>query len=105
MKISLIGHSTVLIETHGQRILTDPYFGTAGNRLYERLAPPAVTRAAIGDLDLVLLSHNHWDHVDPPFFRALAPTVPIFTSRYAVWLTKRQGAKQVVGLKLWDQML
>src|SRR5574341_443901 len=102
MEILMVGHSTILIETHDQKILTDPYFGIEGNRLYERLAPPAIAREAIGDVHLVLLSHNHWDHVDPRFFRSLAPTVPIFTSKYAAWLTKRQGAKHVVGLKMWE---
>ena len=70
MKISMIGHSTVLIEIGGQKILTDPYFGMAGNRLFERVAPPAVTHEALGVVDVVLLSHNHWDHVDPPFFHS-----------------------------------
>ena len=41
----MIGHSTVLIEIGGLRILTDPYFGAWGNPAYGRLAPPAMSRA------------------------------------------------------------
>lgn len=40
MKVTMIGHSTVLIEAAGKKILTDPYFGTWGNIAYKRTAPP-----------------------------------------------------------------
>ena len=62
MRITMIGHSTVLIEAGGMKILTDPYFGTWGNPAYKRLAPPARKREELRDVDLVLVSHNHWDH-------------------------------------------
>ncbi len=69
-EITTIGHSTVLIETARQRVLTDPYFGGWGHIAYARLAPPASTREALRDVDLVLISHNHWDHTDRRFLRA-----------------------------------
>lgn len=102
MQIQMIGHSTLLIESRGQKILTDPYFGTEGNMAYRRLTPPAVPREALGAVQLVLLSHNHWDHVDPPYFGSLLSTVPVVTPKYATWFTKRQGAKNVVGLSYWE---
>ena len=37
MQITMIGHSTVLIETQGKRILTDPFFSLVGNLAYERV--------------------------------------------------------------------
>ena len=67
----MIGHSTVLIEIAGLRILTDPFFGE-GNLAYRRLCAPARTREELRDVDLVLLSHHHFDHVDGRFLRLRA---------------------------------
>ena len=53
MQITMIGHSTVLIETGGQKMLTDPYFGVWGNIAYARLAPPAKIREELRDVNLV----------------------------------------------------
>lgn len=101
MSITLVGHSTVLIETGGLRILTDPYFGTWGNPAYERLRPPAMTREKVGAVDVVLLSHNHWDHTDWRFFRGLDPSVPILAPWRARWVTRLKGARNVVGVRPW----
>lgn len=57
MKVTMVGHSAVLIEAAGTRILTDPYFGSWGNPAYARREPPAFTRESLRDVDLVLLSH------------------------------------------------
>ena len=103
MHITMIGHSTTWIEADGAKILTDPYFGTWGNPAYKRVAPPARTREACGSADLVLISHNHWDHVDRQFLRMLPDNVPVITPKRAQWMTKLSGAKQPVGLALWEQ--
>lgn len=44
MRFTMVGHSTVLIETGSLRILTDPYFGTWGNPAYRRLRPAGRSR-------------------------------------------------------------
>jgi len=103
MKVTMIGHSTVLIEAAGTKILTDPYFGTWGNLAYKRLAPPSKTSEQMEAVDLVLVSHNHWDHTDSGYFRALAAGVPVVAPRAAAWITRVKGAKNVVGLARWEQ--
>ncbi len=103
MQITMIGHSTMWIEADGAKILTDPYFGTRGNPAYKRVAPPAKSRAAFGDVDLVLVSHNHWDHVDRSFLRALPDHVPVVTPKWAKWMTQLSGAKHPVGLLFWEE--
>jgi L-ascorbate metabolism protein UlaG (beta-lactamase superfamily) len=68
--ITWIGHSTVLVQTAGLNILTDPFFSKRASPV--QFAGPARVRdagMAIEDLppiDLVLLSHNHYDHLDGP---------------------------------------
>lgn len=103
MQMTMIGHCTVLIETHGKRILTDPYFGLWGNPAYARLVPPVQTREELKDVNLVLISHNHWDHIGRQFLRSLADDVPVVAPRRMKWLTKINGAKHVTGLSDWDQ--
>ena len=103
MQITMIGHSTVLIETGGQKILTDPYFGAWGNLAYARVAPPAKTREELGDVNLVLISHNHWDHTDRPFLRALGADVPVLAPSWASWETKLRGARAPIVMKAWEQ--
>ena len=103
MQITMIGHSTVLLESGGQRILTDPYFGAWGNIAYARLAPPARTRAELLDVNLVLISHNHWDHTDRPFLGALPVYVPVLVPAWAAWETRLRGAKAPTGIKAWEQ--
>ncbi|MBZ5509042.1 MAG: MBL fold metallo-hydrolase [Acidobacteriia bacterium] len=90
MKITMIGHSTTLIETGGMRILTDPYFGLRGNPAYARLKPPAQPREELKDIDLVLLSHLHWDHTDRQFLRSLSDSVPVLAPQGRTsWLAVR----------------
>jgi L-ascorbate metabolism protein UlaG (beta-lactamase superfamily) len=103
MKVTMIGHSTVLIEIAGKKILTDPYFGTWGNLAYKRIAPPFKTREEMESVDLVLVSHNHWDHTDSRFFRTLAADLPVVAPRAAAWITRAKGARNVVGLGRWEQ--
>jgi len=103
MKITMIGHSTVLIEVAGTRILTDPYFGLRGNPAYARPRPPARTREELSNVDLVLVSHNHFDHVDRRFLRALPQSVPVLAPAASAWMTRLKGGRNVTGLKPWER--
>ena len=103
MKLSMIGHSTVLIELDGMRILTDPYFGLWGNLAYSRLKPPACKREEVTGVDLVLVSHNHFDHVDRAFFRLLPQATPMVAPSLTSWETKLKGGRNVIGMKAWQQ--
>ncbi|MFO1132130.1 MAG: MBL fold metallo-hydrolase [Hyphomicrobiales bacterium] len=76
LKATWIGHSTVLLQTQGLNILTDPFlssraspFQFAGPR---RVRPAALTAETLPPIDLILLSHNHYDHMDLPALRRLA---------------------------------
>ena len=76
--LSWLGHSTVLIDFFGLRILTDPVFfprigldakiGTIGPK---RLAACALAPIEIPEIDLVLVSHAHFDHLDIPSLAAI----------------------------------
>jgi len=99
MKITMIGHSTVLIDVAGKRILTDPYFGLHGNLAYARPRPPARSREELNNVDLILISHNHFDHIDCRFLRTLPHSVPVFAPAASAWMTRLKGGHNVTGLR------
>jgi L-ascorbate metabolism protein UlaG (beta-lactamase superfamily) len=75
-RVTLVNHSTVLIQERGFNILTDPIwseraspFSWAGPRRRRR---PGVARENLPPIDAVLVSHNHYDHLDLPTLRWLA---------------------------------
>ncbi len=103
LSITVVGHSTVLMEMDRVRILTDPFFGRRGNPAYARVRPPSMMPEDLGPVDLVLVSHNHWDHTDRRYFRSLDPGVPILAPRRAVWVTRLKGARSAVGMKPWEK--
>lgn len=101
MHITMVGHSTVLIETGGTRLITDPYFGTRGHIAYGRLRPPGIARGDIGAVDGVLVSHGHWDHTDRRYLRSLGDAVPVLIPAGTALLMRLKGARHVVPLRPW----
>jgi L-ascorbate metabolism protein UlaG (beta-lactamase superfamily) len=70
LRISLVGHATFLIQVAGRNILTDPVWSEraspvpfAGPRRYN---PPGIPFDDLPPIDAVLISHNHYDHLDIP---------------------------------------
>jgi len=103
MRITVIGHSTVLIEADGKKILTDPYWGKWGNLAYARLGIPAKSRQELSAVDAVLISHDHWDHVDGKYLRLLGDT-PVIVPHPTRWLIKLLGGRNVSGIKVWESI-
>jgi L-ascorbate metabolism protein UlaG (beta-lactamase superfamily) len=102
MRITMIGHSTVLIETEGQRILTDPFFSGFGNLAYKRVKPPARKREELADVDLVLLSHSHFDHIDYGYLRSLPKDVPILANR-SMFLSALRAGRSFEKAEVWKR--
>jgi L-ascorbate metabolism protein UlaG (beta-lactamase superfamily) len=80
-----LGHSTVLLEVDGVRVLTDPVWGERVSPVTfagpKRFHPAPVPLAALPKLDAVIVSHDHYDHLDYPTILELAKIdVPFVTS-------------------------
>jgi len=73
--VTWVNHATVLVRHDGVRYLTDPAFsnraGPGGVVGARRLVPPPLGIAGLPRLDFVLVSHNHYDHLDLPALREL----------------------------------
>jgi L-ascorbate metabolism protein UlaG (beta-lactamase superfamily) len=74
--ITFIGHSTFLLRTATAVIVTDPVFtsnaGPFGRMGPARVRPPAIDPSRLPPVDLVLVSHNHYDHLQPSSLRLFA---------------------------------
>ena len=92
--VTYVGHATALVELDGTRVLTDPM-------LRDRIAyilriaplPPPDT---VENLDAVLLSHAHHDHLDIPSLRRIPLDVPIIAPPRAAPLLRRRSGHEVI---------
>ena len=85
LRATWLGHSTVLLEIDGVRVLTDPVWGLRASPSQmagpKRFQPVPVALKELPPIDAVLISHDHYDHLCYPTMRALAGTaVPFVTS-------------------------
>jgi N-acyl-phosphatidylethanolamine-hydrolysing phospholipase D len=103
MRVTMIGHSTLLLEGAGTRLITDPYFGTFGHVAYSRLQPPALGREECRNVDAVLISHGHWDHTDRTFLRSLDASVPVLAPAGISLVWKLKGVQHLVPMKPWQR--
>lgn len=109
VRLTWVGHSTVLIQMGGVNLLTDPIWSRRASPVRwagpSRISPPGVLFSELPPLDAVLLSHDHYDHLDDPTVRRLADRfggLRWFTPLgYGDWLRER-GAARVVEMDWWE---
>ncbi|MFI8521010.1 MBL fold metallo-hydrolase [Streptomyces sp. NPDC085481] len=82
LRLTWMGHSSVLTEIDGRRVLFDPVWGDRCSPFAfagpKRLHPVPASLAALGPVDVVVISHDHYDHLDLPTIKALATTDTLF---------------------------
>lgn len=110
--ITWIGHATVLLQVASYNILTDPHFSDRASPLSfagpRRMAPPGLPLDQLPRIDVVLISHNHYDHLDEASVRRLAaqdggPPMFIVPLGLKAWF-KSAGIGNVVELDWWDRV-
>jgi L-ascorbate metabolism protein UlaG (beta-lactamase superfamily) len=112
LRVTWLGHSTLLLEIDGVRILTDPVWGNRASPLPfagpKRFHPPPAPLDALTPLDAILVSHDHYDHLDRPTIITLAKsraTTPFITSLGVGDRLEHWGVppKRIVELDWWEQ--
>lgn len=105
-----IGHASLLFQHEGVRVLTDPVFSDRASPLSfsgpKRVVPPAYTPETIPDIDILLVSHSHYDHLDMPGLKRLAAlqpdirvVVPLGLERYL----RKAGFDDVTEIDWWQE--
>ncbi len=111
LRITWLGHSTMLLEIDGARILTDPIWG-------ERASPSTIVGPArfheppyaldeLGRIDAVIISHDHYDHLDYPTILELAETAVPFYAPLGVGAHLEMWgvpAERIHELEWWDRI-
>ncbi len=104
-----VGHSTVLLQVGGLNILTDPVWSERAFPVQwmgpRRVMPPALPFDALPPIDVVLLSHSHYDHLDKPTVKRLAHRCPgarwVVPARLGSYV-RAWGPRHVTELDWWE---
>jgi L-ascorbate metabolism protein UlaG (beta-lactamase superfamily) len=104
LAVTWIGHSTVLIQAGDVNILTDPIFGAA-SVLFPRVIKPGIRLEQLPLIDVVLISHNHYDHMEASAITYLAKKNPsikfLVPQGDKAWFLKR-GIRNVFECLWWE---
>ena len=104
-----IGHATYLINNGDLTVLTDPIFSGRASPISwagpKRLIPPAIPLDELPKIDVIVISHNHYDHLDLPSLKALQninPEVAIFVPSGDKKLLEGVSLNNVGEFNWWD---
>lgn len=100
--IVFLGHATTLITVAGVRLLTDPVVRDRVAHLRRQVPPPDA--AHLRDLDVVLVSHAHHDHLDLPSLRRVARDTPVVVPRGVGRTLRRHGIAVAAELEAGERL-
>jgi L-ascorbate metabolism protein UlaG (beta-lactamase superfamily) len=95
-RLEYIGHSTVLVEMEGTRILTDPLVRDHVGYVLREVPVPSLDE--LRALDAILISHAHADHLDVPSLKRLAHGGPVVAPQGVGPILRKAGASEVIEL-------
>lgn len=104
MRITYIGHATLLLEIGRYRVLTDPNFEATLGRFLPRVTAPGIALEQLPKLDVLLLTHAHFDHLSFTSLDRLPRNIPLFAPGViAKWLVQK-GYVNAVALNPGEQI-
>jgi len=110
LTLTWVGHSSLLLQLDGLNILTDPIWSERASPVRfagpRRWVPPGIAFDELPPLDAVLLSHNHYDHLDDVTVRRLTQAHPAAAWMVPLGLASfvgKRGARLVTELDWWQE--
>lgn len=108
--ITWIGHSSTLIKLDGKTILTDPFFSDFASPMHgigpKRFTPPGLALVDLPEINIIIISHNHYDHLDLKSLssiknkESITIIVPLNMGQYL----KKLGYKIIYELNWYDHI-
>jgi len=110
LTITWVGHSSWLIQIGGLNVLTDPMWSKRASPVQfagpKRWVPPAIEFDRLPPIDVVVLSHDHYDHLDSTTISRIADRYPAVVWRAPLGLgafLKRHGARDITECDWWQE--
>lgn len=109
LSVTWVGHATTLIQIDGVNILTDPIWSERCSPVSfigpKRYTPPGIKIENLPRIDIVILSHNHYDHTDLPTLKQLEEKFHplVFTGIGNKKLLLAEGLKNVKEMDWWEE--
>jgi L-ascorbate metabolism protein UlaG (beta-lactamase superfamily) len=89
--VTWVGHATLVVQIGGLVVVTDPVWSTRIPGVRGRITPPGLPFAALPRVDAVVISHNHYDHLDAPTIRSFPrDTLVLVPANLAGWFRRRR---------------
>lgn len=97
-----VGHATWIVRIGGLTVLTDPVWSRRILGTPPRITPPGIAWEDLPPVDAVVVSHNHYDHLDAPTLRRLPRTTHLFVPAGLGRWCRRRGFTSVTELDWWE---
>jgi L-ascorbate metabolism protein UlaG (beta-lactamase superfamily) len=102
-RITWIGHASFLVSVPGASFLVDPVFSRRIGLVVQRHGRAGLLPADLPALDALLVTHNHYDHLDTPSVRSLRRDLPVLApAGLGSWFLRR-GFANVTEMRWWDR--
>lgn len=100
--VTWAGHASYVLQIGGLTILTDPVWSDRIPGTRPRISPIGVDWSALPRIDAVVISHNHYDHLDAPTIRRLPRDTPVLVPGGLGRWFRRRGFTDVTELDWWE---